>query len=199
MDEIKSARQIAMEKLEGLGEVSNDERLKWKYTPEGKKLAARYIRGGKNLASELSQYDQNAQSYVREGVAQVLISNITLPNSDLAKRTNKRAMDGLRVLKNNQASIGNVYGKLNQLFSHYLGQGEQQRQQAYQSLKTKFESQLRQALQQQLGTLGELPLDVGKLPQFQAEWKHHQTQLDSQYLNLLNEYKGELSTIFQGH
>ncbi len=34
-EEIKSAREIAMEKVEKLGEVTEEERLKWKYVPEG--------------------------------------------------------------------------------------------------------------------------------------------------------------------
>ena len=41
MGEIKSAREIAMEKIEKLGEATDEELLKWKYVPEGGKLAAR--------------------------------------------------------------------------------------------------------------------------------------------------------------
>jgi len=44
MDEIKSAREIATEKVDKLGEVTDEERLRWKYTPEGEKLAARYLK-----------------------------------------------------------------------------------------------------------------------------------------------------------
>lgn len=43
-DEIKSAREIAMAKLAALGEATEEERLAWKYRPEGEKLAARYIK-----------------------------------------------------------------------------------------------------------------------------------------------------------
>ena len=41
MSDIKSAHEIAMEKVEKLGEVTDEERLKWKYVPEGEKLASR--------------------------------------------------------------------------------------------------------------------------------------------------------------
>ena len=34
MADIKSAREIAMEKIEKLGEATEEERLKWKYVPD---------------------------------------------------------------------------------------------------------------------------------------------------------------------
>ncbi len=43
MGDIKSAREIAMEKIDKLGEPTEQERMEWKYLPEGEKLAARYL------------------------------------------------------------------------------------------------------------------------------------------------------------
>ncbi len=40
-----------------------------------------------------------------------------------------------------------------------------------------------------------IKIDVERQPQFQEEWRKLLTQLDSQYLMLLNEYKQELSAI----
>ena len=48
-EEIKSALEIAMEKIEKLGEVTEEERLKWKYTPVGEKLAAKYLKQDSNI------------------------------------------------------------------------------------------------------------------------------------------------------
>ena len=96
-DIIKSAREIAAEKVADLGEVTEEERLEWKYIPEGEKLATRYITEGANLALELGKYDQGVKKYVARGAANVLLRSIGLPDSDLAKRNNKRAMDGLKL------------------------------------------------------------------------------------------------------
>ena len=49
MGDIKSAREIAMEKIDAMGEPTETERLEWKYLPEGEKLAARYLRGDVQL------------------------------------------------------------------------------------------------------------------------------------------------------
>jgi hypothetical protein len=128
-------------------------------------------------------------------VANVLVRSIGLPDSDPAKKNNKRAIDGLNLVKSNQLALENAYSQMRRIFDHYLGQGEAQRQQAYQSLKAEFEAQLNQALQQQLGGVGRFRIDVEKQPQFQAEWRRRQTQLNAQYLKVLDELKQELLAI----
>ena len=196
MDEIKSAAEIAVEKMEKLGRATDEERLEWKYVPEGRKLAGKHIKQGINLVAEMSQYEGNIREYIIQGVAEVLISNINLPDNDSAKRSNRRAMGGLKVVKSDKAGVENVYSKMRRIFDHYVGEGAQQRKQAYQSLKAEFEAKMKQALQQQqLGTFAGMKLDVERQPQFQEEWHRAQVQLDSQYLKLLDEYKQELSAI----
>ncbi len=195
MGDIKSALEIAMEKIEKLGEATDEERLKWKYVPEGERLAARYLKQDCGLVVELSHYEEKVRRYIIEGAGDILIRNINLPKDDLAKRNNKWTMDGLKNLKNDKVAVENVYSKMRRIFNHYIEQGEQQRKQAYESLKTEFEVKMQQAVQQQLGSLMRVRIDVEKQPQFQEEWRRIQTQLDSQYLKLLDEYKQELSGI----
>jgi len=195
MGDIKSAREIAMEKIEKLGEATDEERLRWEYVPEGEKLAADYLKRDCNLAAELSQYEENAKKYVTGGVADILIKNINLPRNDSVKQNNRRAMDGLKNLKSDKVSVENVYSQIRRIFNHYAEQGEQQKKQAYESLKTEFEARIQQAVQQQLGSLMGVKVDVEKQPQFHEEWRKIEARLDSQYLKLLGEYKQELSNI----
>ncbi len=195
MGDIKSALEIAMEKVEKLGKATDEERLKWKYVPEGEKLAVRYLKQDCNLVVELSEYEEAARRYVVAGASDILIRNINLPKDDLAKKNNRQVMDGLKNLKNTKVAVENAYSKIRRIFNHYAEQGEQQRKQAYETLKTEFETKMQQAAQQQLGSLTRIKIDVEKQPQFQEEWRKIQTQLDSQYLKLLDEYKQELSGI----
>jgi RNase P/RNase MRP subunit p30 len=194
-EEIKSAMEIAMEKVDKLGEVTEQERLKWKYVPEGEKLAARYLKQNLNLLAELSQYEESARKYIIEGAQEILARNINLPRNDAARRNNKRAMDGLKILKNDKASVENVYSRIRRIFEHYGEPGESQRKQAYESLKADVEARIQQAVKQQLGTFAGIKIDVESQPQFQEEWRKLQTQLDLQYIKLLDEYKQELSAI----
>ncbi len=195
MGDIKSAREIAMEKVEKLGEATEEERLKWKYVPQGEELAVRYLKGNINLVVELSRYEEKVRKYIVEGAAEVLTRNISLPKNDVVKKNNRKTMEGLKLLKSDKVSAENVFSKIRYLFNHYAEQGEQQRQQAYQSLKTEMEAKVQQALQQQLGTLMGVKINIENQPQFQQEWRKIQIQLDSQYLTHLNEYKRELSNI----
>jgi len=195
MGDIKSAREIALEKAEKIGEATDEERLRWKHVPEGEKLAAKYLKQNLNLVAELGNFDQSIISYIKEGAADILLRNINLPKSDLARKSNKKAMEGLKTLKSDKVGVENIYSKIRSLFNHYTEQGEQQRRQAYEQLKAEFTAKVQQAVQQQLGSVVGLNIDIERQPQFQEEWRKLLAHLDSQYLVLLNEYKQELLAI----
>ena len=194
MGGIKSAIEIAMEKVEKLDKATEEERLKWRYIPEGEKLAVKYLKQDCNLVVEMSRYEENIAKYVVEGACDILIRNISLPKNDLAKSNNRKAMDGLKNLKRDKVGVENVFSQIRRIFNHYVEQGEQQRKQAYELLKTKFEANIQQAIQQQMGSV-EIKIDVERHPQFQEEWLKTQAQLDLQYLKHLDEYKQELLSI----
>jgi len=113
----------------------------------------------------------------------------------VVKQKNKKAMEGLKLIKNDKVGVENIFSKIRYIFNHYAEQGEQQKKQAYESLKTEIEEKFQQAMQQQLGPLMGMKIDVEQQPQFQQEWRKLQTQIDSQYINHLNEYIKELIEI----
>jgi len=195
MGDIKSALEIAREKVEKLGEVTEEERLRWKYVPEGEKLAARYLKQNLNLVAELSKYEEKVIRYIKEGATEILIRNINLPKNNLIRKNNKKAMDGLKTVKTDKVGVENIYSRMRHIFNHYMEQGEQQRKQAYARLKAEFEAKVQQAIQQQLGPVVGIKIDVERQPQFQEEWHRLQNHLDSQYIKLLDEYKQELLAI----
>ena len=194
-EEIKSALQRAMEKAERLGEASPAEKQRWKSIPEGEALANKYLKGQGELASELSNYAEEARKYIVEGALDILLRHISLPKTDMARRTNRRAMDGVKLLKSDKVTVENVFSKMRRIFQHYEETGEQQRRDAHQRLKQDFEVRYRQALQQQMGVPVNFAIDVERQPQFQEEWRHTIIQLDAQYLKLLDEYKKEIQAI----
>lgn len=195
MGEIKSAAEIAREKLAQIGEPTEEERLKWKYGPEGEKLAAVYLKEDINLVNELKKFDEKARQFIIDGISEILLRNISLPRTEAARRTNKKSMDGLKELKKDKAAVENIFSKIRQVLDHYVQEGAKQKQQAYESLRTEFEAKVREAIKQQTGVDTDINIDVEKQPQFQEEWRQMQAQLEGQYLNLLNEYKKELASI----
>jgi hypothetical protein len=196
MGDIKSAREIAMEKINKIGEPTEEERLEWKYLPEGEKLAARYLKQDAELQTELSKYDKKALPFISEGVSNVLVKNIILPENEVAKKTAKRAMDGIKAIKSEKSRVESVLNQIRHVFTHYEQQGSQQRQQAYESLKADFQAKVEQALKQQMGSnVSGMRIDIEKQPQFQEEWRKLKSQLEAQYLQVLSEYKLELEAL----
>lgn len=195
MGDIKSARELAMEKVAGLGEPTPEERLRWKYLPEGEKLAAGYLKEDVNLNAEVGRYEPDAARYVVTGATGILVRNIGLPVNEAARRQNKRAMDGIKALKKDKVAVENIFSAVRRVLDHYQKEGEQQRRQAYQSLKAEFEGKLREAVQQQLGTTDGVSIDAERQPKFQEEWRQLQARLDSQYLYHLDEAKRQLAEI----
>ncbi len=195
MGEIKSAAEIAKEKLAKIGEPTEEERLKWKYGPEGEKLAATYLKEDINLVSELKKYDEKARQVIIAGINDILLRNISLPRTEAIRRTNKKAMDGLKSLKNDKVAIENIFSRIRHVFDHYVQEGAKQKRQAYESLKADFEAKLQEAIRKQTGVNAKINIDVEKQPQFQEEWQRIQAQMEGQYLKLLDEYKKELASI----
>ncbi|UCG83030.1 MAG: hypothetical protein JSW38_12815 [Dehalococcoidia bacterium] len=195
MSEMKSAFERAMERAERLGKASDEEMKKWKYLPEGEKLAAKYLQDECDLLIEMDKYDDVSRPLVAEGAQAILINNIDLPRNEQAKKINKKSMEAIKELKRDKASLENVYTKLRRVFSHYEQEGEQQRRQAYEAVKSDVEAKIRQAMQQQMGAQANMKINVEAQPQFQQELRRVMIQLDSQYLTLLEEYKQEIMTI----
>ena len=195
MDEMKSAFERAMERAESLGKASEEDLRRWKYLPEGEKLAAKYLINECDLVVEIGRYDDDARQLVSEGAQGILVKNIDLPRNELAKKANKKAMEAIKELKHDKVSLENVYTKLRRILNHYEQEGEQQRGQAYEAVKRDVEAKMRQALQQQSGASAPVRIDVESQSQFQQELRRALAQLESQYLTLLGEYKQEILDI----
>jgi hypothetical protein len=195
MGEIKSAAEIAREKIEKLGEATEEERLKWKYAPEGDRLAARYLKENCNLVKELDKYPDKARKFVIHGVNDILMRNIGLPRTDAARKNNKKAMEGIKLLKNDKVAVENVFSKIRHILDHYIEKGDQQKKQAYENLKAEFQEKVQEAIKQRTGVNAQMKIDIERQPQFLEEWQRVQAQMEAQYLTLLDEYKQELAAI----
>jgi hypothetical protein len=195
MGDIKTAAEIAREKLEKIGEPTEQERLKWKFGPEGEKLAALYLKDDANLVSELKKYDDKAKPFVVASVNDILLRNIGLPRNEAARRANKKAMDGIRAIKSDKVAVENVFSRMRHVLDHYTQEGAKQKKQAYESLKAEFDAKIQQAVRQKTGVNTRVNIDVEKQPQFQEEWQRLQAQMEAQYLTLLDEYNQELAAI----
>jgi hypothetical protein len=154
------------------------------------------LRQDVQLGPEIARFDKPGQPYVIRGVTDVLLKNITLPANEAAQKTNKLAMEGIKSIKTDKARVEAVLGQMRNIFTHYMGQGEQQRKQSYAALKQDFGAKVEQALRQQMGAqAANMRIDIEKQPQFLEEWRRIKVQLDSQYVQVLDELKQALAAL----
>jgi hypothetical protein len=194
MSEMKNAWEKAMEKVEKLGELSEEEVKQMEYQPAGNKLAAKYLQETDfNLDAELTKYKGTGiRKYVLQGIQEIFLRNIFLPKNEYDMQRARRAMAGLRLLKENKKLLDTILDRITNILNYY----GQARQQAYLQFKKDFEAKLQETthvLQQQAGT--KVHIEPEQHPQFLEEWRRINSQLDAQYEKVLEEHKQQIIKI----
>ena len=191
MSEMKSAWEKALEKVEKLGKPTDEELKKFEYIPAGNKLAAEYLSNETyNLDAELTRYkDSGGRQHVIQGIQEIFLRNITLPRNDHDKKTISKAMEGIRIIKENKKQLETIYEQINNLLTYY----EQALQQTFAQFKQSFEAKIQEtskALQQRQAAGQSIEVELQQ--QFQDEWHRASSQLDIQYEKALNEHKQQI-------
>ncbi len=194
MSKMKSAREKAMEKVEKLGRLTEDEIKRFECVPVGNKLASRYLQEDDfNLDAELTRYKGTGlRKYIAQGAQEIFLHNIILPQGERDKQITKRAMSGLKIAKENKNQLETILDRITNLLNYY----EQARQQTYSQFKKGFEAKLQetsQVLQKQPGN--DVPIELQLQAQFQAEWHKLNSQLNAQYEKVLEEHKHHIQKI----
>ncbi len=191
MGEMKSAWQIAMEKADKLGKASPEEIHSIKFVPEGNKLASMFLLDDKmNLTAEISKLQAGeAEKYVKKGIEEILLRNISLPHSEEDMRRTKKSMDGLRIIKNDKKQVEATFGLINNLINQY----QLALQQTYSEFKKKAEAALQQGgrnMQPQRGN--QMSLEQKIQLQIQEEWRQIHSELDAQYDRALEQHRQKI-------
>ncbi len=196
MDRIKSAYELAMEKVEGLKAPTADQRLEWEAVPKGQKLAAAHMKGQEGLAKGLAEASEAERRHVLRGAIDVLIANLQLPKNEAVDRATARAAEGIRLALGDRKEVQEVLSRIEYVGEQYKTYGEQQRQQAYQQLQQQFMAQVQQMMRQQGGAMAaNHAVNVEAMPEFQGEWARMRVQMDEQYEQHLAEYRKEVQAL----
>jgi hypothetical protein len=190
MSEMKSAWEKAMERVEKLGKLSEEELKQLEHQPAGNKLAAKYLQETDyNLDAELTKYKgTGARRYVLQGIQEIFLRNIFLPRNEHDMQTVKKAMAGLRLLKENKNLLDTIVDRIANMLNYYI----QARQQTYLQFKQDFEAKLQQANQAMKQQMGAAHIEPEAHPQFGEEWRRISSQLDAQYEKALEEQKQQI-------
>src|SRR4030042_5052928 len=194
MGEMKSAWEKAKEKVDKLGKLTEEEIKQLKCIPVGNKLAAKYLKDTDyNLDAELTKYKSTGlMKYIAQGAQEIFMHNIILPQNERDQQITKRAMSGLRIVKENKHQLATILDRITNLLNYY----EQARQQTYTQFKKGFEARLKessQALQKQSGN--SVPIEAQLQAQFQAEGLKLKSQLNARDKKVLEEHKQHIQKI----
>ena len=197
MGEMKSAFEIAMEKVARMGEATEEDKLRWEHISVGEKLASRYLEGKVSLMAEIGKYRGKEKEYVLEGFEGVLVAGIGMLKDDEVKRQNKKIMEGVKAIKNDKVAVENIFSRMRVLFEHDLEQGDKERENAYNSIKAGFERQLKQAAIQKYGKMAAENMEVyaESHPQFMDEVRRVIARIESGYISRLDSLKKALKDI----
>ncbi|MCL2764186.1 MAG: hypothetical protein FWD40_02745 [Treponema sp.] len=189
---IKTALEIALEKTETVkSDKSSIEQFEAKQ--KGKKLANAYIAGESvNLADELKRAAFSEKESLKQGIFDVLVTQITLPakKEDMGKV--EKLGKGLSVvIKNKEFSA--MYEQLTQILSQYLQEAshyEQMVQKQYAPKLRQKEEELSRRLQR------EVRIDPFQDPEFIAYFNQHMNALKGNYEPVVEQAREEAKRMF---
>jgi len=186
MGEIKSALEIAMERADRIGKASKKELAESKWTEEGRRIAAKYLKNQAELKEELGKASPESLPVILKGVTEILLRNIVLPRQKEQWPDINRALDGIIEIK---GSIANqVVDSIKQLLKAY----EQTKDRYLEQLRLQMQGKLggvQQAIAQQYGMGAASNIDVESLPEFQQEWSRISSEISEQFDQQLSQFK----------
>lgn len=193
MSKIKSALELALERTADVA-IDQDAVRKEEIIKQGKALVARFLNDGANVSlhSEMDKHKSEEKKWIKDGMLDTLLANLTLPQYETDLERLPRIAEGLKALTNQPSSVQFVDSLITQyrsIFTQYLNSCDQ----LVDQLREQWEPRLQQkeeALRKQTGQV--LKLSAEQDPEFTQMLSEHFAQLDSQYNQVLNQGKDEI-------
>jgi hypothetical protein len=193
LDRIKSAYEMAMERFKQRKEIPQCEIDRMELVPVGQALAAKYLKEKDfDFLSEAGKHPEDMRNYIIEGAQETFISNILMPADKAALEANKKAMDGLLLIKRNKNGIKEALSQLENLFQYYEKTMEQALGQFKERYAVKMNASLK-AMEKRAGK--KINVDPEKQPGFREEWMRAVSGINNQYEQLLKEQKDKIRAL----
>ena len=196
MGVIKTALEIALEKTENVkSDKSGIDQFKAKQ--HGKKLANAFLSGEeglsvKSLVEEINNTPGEQKESLKQGIFDILISQIALPSGQEDEKRFGKIGEGLKTIINNK-QFSALFEQLAQVFSQYL----QETSHYEQAIRQQYSQRLRQKEEELSRRLGrEVRIDPMQDPEFVAFYNQHMNALKSNYEPVIEQAKEEVRNMF---
>ncbi|QQO11101.1 DUF6657 family protein [Breznakiella homolactica] len=192
MARIKSALEIALEKTES---VKSDKASISQYEAKqsGKRLANSYLENPElSLEAEIKKAPADQRDSLKEGLFDVLVSQIALPAGKDDEKRIAAVGKGLSVLIPD-SRFSALYGQLTQALTQYLDETEQFEQ----MLKQQYGPKLRQKEEELSRRMGQqVRLDPFQDPEFVAFYNQNMGALKDRYQSAVDQVREEAQKLF---
>ena len=192
MGEIKTALEIALERTETVkSDKSGIDQFEMK--KRGKKLANAFLEGEIDLADEIKKTEAGRRESLKQGIFDVLITQIALPSGKEDEKRIEQVGKGLAaVINNNQFPA--MFKQLVQLFGRFLEESSQYEQ----AIRQQYAPKLRQKEEELSRRFGrEVRIDPFQDPEFIAFYNQHMNALKGNYESVIEQAKEEARRMFE--
>ena len=199
MSEIKSALELALERT---ADIQSDRTKLHEHEAlqKGKRLASKFLHPepdseeeSVDLRDELKKVNKEDMKLVRQGIFDVILSNITLPHDEVREDLIDRAARGVQILLNTKKQVEYIFQQLKEFYIQYLRNKDQIRKNLEQQFAPRLQ-QKEEALREKFGS--SIELDPADDPEFAEYLKQNYAELDKQYQEALNQMKEQLKQIY---
>ena len=194
MGKIKSALEIALEKTESV-KSSKDSIGQFESKQKGKRLANEFLGGAiQSLEEEIKKLNADEQASLKQGIFDVLITQINLPVvKDDLKRIEK-AGQGLNTIIGNKR-FGEIVKRMSQVMNQFLGEAANYEE----AVKKQYAPKLRQKEEELSRRIGRhVKIDPFQDPEFAAFYNQNMNILKENYQAAVDQVKEEAVKLFTG-
>ena len=194
MGKIKSALEIALERTESVKSDRNSIGL-FEAKQKGKKLANEYLEGAvKSLEEEIKKVSKDEQVNLKQGIFDILISQITLPAIKEELQRIESAARGLNAIIGSR-QFGEIVKQLGQILNQYLDEAANYEE----AIKKQYALKLRQKEEELSRRMGrQVKLDPFQDPEFIAFFNQNMNTLKENYQAAVDQVREEAVRLFEG-
>ena len=192
MGVIKTALEIALEKTDSI-KSDKTSITQYEARQQGKKLANEYLSGEADITGELKKASGADREYIKQGVFDILVTQIALPSSQEDAVKVEKAVKGLEsVIKSKEFSA--MVSQLTQVLNQYLQESAQYEQ----AIRQQYAPKLRQKEEELSRRYGrEVRIDPMQDPEFTAFYNQNMNALKSNYEGIIEQAKSEAKRLFE--
>jgi len=191
MGVIKTALEIALERTEA---VKSDKPGidQFEVKKRGKKLANAFLDGDADIASEIKKTPDRDREALKQGIFDVLITQIALPSASNDEKRTEKLGKGLAAIINSD-EFNEMYKQLTAIFAQYIRETAQ----CEQMLRQQYAPKLRQKEEELAQRIGrEIHIDPLQDPEFVAFYNQNMNALKANYETVVERAREETRRMF---